>query len=327
MRKNQKNQNIIIAIMGIIIVALLVVIMILIKPDSAGNGENTQTETETNQVPGSESELDTESETDTQTGNTTESETESESESQNGNNNTQTGNGSFDGYATDVINWGTGGDKNELGQPYDCLKATEKYKDLGGYFVMPIQEKIIYLTFDEGYENGYTPAILDTLKEKNVKAVFFCTNQFFRDNEDLVWRIINEGHVLASHSKSHPAAGMPSLGIQGQIDDIMWLHNHVKDKYNYEMTLFRYPSGKFNEQSLAVMKSLGYNSIFWSFAHYDYDVNDQPDPAKSLQKFIDKMHPGAIYLVHAVSSTNTEILGDFIDQARAAGYEFGLIEN
>ena len=93
------------------------------------------------------------------------------------------------------------------------------------------------------------------------------------------------------------------------------------------MTLFRYPSGKFNEQSLAVMKSLGYNSIFWSFAHYDYDVNDQPDPAKSLQKFIDKMHPGAIYLVHAVSSTNTEILGDFIDQARAAGYEFGLIEN
>jgi peptidoglycan/xylan/chitin deacetylase (PgdA/CDA1 family) len=92
------------------------------------------------------------------------------------------------------------------------------------------------------------------------------------------------------------------------------------------MTLFRNPAGIFSEQSLAVTKSCGYKSIFWSFAYYDYDPADQPEPTAALNKMMDKLHPGAIYLLHAVSATNTEVLGDFIDQVRAAGYEFAVIE-
>ena len=92
------------------------------------------------------------------------------------------------------------------------------------------------------------------------------------------------------------------------------------------MHLFRYPAGKFSEQSLAVMNNCNYKSVFWSFAYLDYDVNNQPDQAESLTKLLDKMHSGAIYLLHAESATNTAILGSFIDQARAQGYEFGLFD-
>lgn len=187
--------------------------------------------------------------------------------------------------------------------------------------------KTIYLTFDEGYENGYTPRILDVLKEKNVKAVFFVTLPFVQENPQLVQRMIDEGHIVGNHSSTHPSKGMPSLSLQAQVDDIQTLQNLMRYQYDYEMTLFRYPAGIYSERSLQLMKNMGLKSVFWSFAYYDYDVKSQPGLQSSLQKLNAKLHPGAVYLLHAVSSTNTAILGNFIDSARAAGYNFSLIYN
>ncbi len=229
-----------------------------------------------------------------------------------------------------LINWGSGGQVDEYNRPVGCLQYQEKYgSTYPAYFIGNVDEpekKVIYLTFDEGYENGYTPSILDTLKEKDVKAVFFCTLPFFKEQPELVQRMIDEGHELGNHSVNHPADGLPSETIAEQENEIMEVHNYVVENFDYTMHLFRYPAGKFSEQSLAILNNCNYRAAFWSFAHYDYNTEDQPDVATSLQKAVDSLHPGAIYLLHAVSSTNTEMLGDFIDQAKAAGYEFELLQ-
>jgi peptidoglycan/xylan/chitin deacetylase (PgdA/CDA1 family) len=102
-------------------------------------------------------------------------------------------------------------------------------------------------------------------------------------------------------------------------------HDYVLEQFGYHMYLFRYPAGRFNEQSLAIVNNCNYKSVFWSFAYVDYDVNNQPDPAESLAKLEERLHPGAIYLLHAESETNASILGDLIDYARKQGYSFGTL--
>jgi len=191
-------------------------------------------------------------------------------------------------------------------------------------FLQDTNKNVIYLTMDEGYETGNTPAILDTLKAKGVKSVFFLTKQFVTEYPNLVQRMIDEGHIIGNHTCSHPAEGMPSLSVDAQKADIMELHNMVLNQFGYDMKLFRFPSGIYSDQSLDVVTSLGYRSVFWSFAYRDFEVNNQPDPTAALKMCVDELHPGAIYLLHAVSSTNTQILGDWIDAVRAQGYEFGV---
>ncbi len=175
-------------------------------------------------------------------------------------------------------------------------------------------------------EYGCSPRILDTLKEKNVPCVFFVTKSFAEQNPDLVKRMIAEGHEVGNHSVTHPAAGLYSQTIEEQTQEVTGNHNYIKEQFGFDMHLFRYPAGKFNEQSLALLNNLNYKTLFWSFAYLDYDVENQPNPAESLQKMIDCLHPGALYLLHAESETNTQVLGDFIDQARAQGYEFKLFQ-
>lgn len=189
------------------------------------------------------------------------------------------------------------------------------------------EEKNIYLTFDEGYENGYTPKILDTLKAKGVQAVFFVTLDFAEKNPNLVWRMINEGHVVGNHTCAHPSAGMPSLSVEKQREDILRLQNFVRTNFGYEMTLFRYPAGIYSEQSLQLINSLGMKSVFWSFAYGDYNPKAQPKQGPALNKLLERLHPGSVYLLHAVSSTNAAILGNFIDGAYARGYNFSLVIN
>ena len=223
----------------------------------------------------------------------------------------------------DTIPWGyVTDDRDEFNRPNGCLYYQRLYGKYNATFIRE-NTNVIYLTMDEGYEGGYTPKILDVLKEKNVKATFFCTYDFIKKNPDLVERMIKEGHVVGNHTDSHPSGGIPQYGMDFTQEDIMRVHNYVKDNFGYEMYLFRYPEGAFSEQSLALVQSLGYESVFWGFAHKDWDQNNQPDQAVSLQRVTNQLHPGAVYLLHAVSETNTEILGDFIDNARAQGYEFG----
>lgn len=219
-------------------------------------------------------------------------------------------------------------DRDASNRPNGCLYLQKIYGDKYGadFIIKDPGSNVVFLTMDEGYEAGYTPTILDTLAQKGVKAVFFLTKQFVDEHPELVQRMINEGHILGNHTCAHPAAGIPSFGVDGTVNDVQTLHNIVQERFGYSMNLFRYPSGIFSEQSLALLHNMGYRCVFWSFAHRDWVTEDQPDPASSLQNMVNQVHPGAIYLLHAVSATNTQVLGQFIDEVRARGYEFGIYQ-
>lgn len=233
----------------------------------------------------------------------------------------------LNGLDTACLDWGQGGDLDEWNRPAGCMQYQDKYGMYNAYFIKDEPEKkVIYLTMDEGYEYGCSERIMDTLKEKNVHVVFFVTKPYAEQNPGLVQRMIDEGHEVGNHSVTHPAAGLPSQDIETQTYEINENHRYIKEQFGYDMHLFRYPAGKFSQQSIALINNLNYKSVFWSFAYLDYDVENQPDPAESLQKIVSKLHPGAIYLLHAESETNTQILGDFIDQARAQGYEFKVFQ-
>jgi delta-lactam-biosynthetic de-N-acetylase len=230
----------------------------------------------------------------------------------------------IDELDTTVVDWGLGKAKDDNGRPIDALNAQEKYAAYHALFLGE-GENTIYLTFDEGYENGYTESILNTLKDKDVKAVFFVTESYAKLQPELVQRMIDEGHVIGNHSASHPSKGLTSLSWEEQQNRVMENHEYVLEQFGYHMYLFRYPAGRFSEQSLAIVNNCNYKSVFWSFAYLDYDVNNQPDPAESLAKMEDRLHPGAIYLLHAESATNAAVLGDLIDYVAAQGYSFGTL--
>lgn len=224
--------------------------------------------------------------------------------------------------SNEKITWGVGIQVNADNRPVAPVNLQETYGSKYAVDWVKEDEKVVYLTFDEGYENGYTSRILDTLKEKNVKAVFFITMPYAKSEQELVKRMIDEGHIVGSHSVTHPSAGMMSLSVEQQINEYNELHQYVLDTYGYEMWLFRPPTGAFSEQTLAVANYCGYRSVMWSFAYADWDPANQMEVGKALDNAVTKLHNGAVYLLHAVSQTNTEMLGDFIDKAREKGFEF-----
>lgn len=230
--------------------------------------------------------------------------------------------GDLNALSNEKITWGVGVHKYDDNRPVSPVMLQEQYGEKYAVEFIRENEKNIYLTFDEGYENGYTAQILDVLKEKNVKAVFFITMPYAKTEPELVKRMIDEGHIVGAHSVTHPSGGMPSLTVDEQIAEYEELEKYVLENYGYKMYLFRPPTGAFSEQSLAVAQSCGYRSIMWSFAYYDYNVDEQMPVAEALDNAVGKLHNGAIYLLHAVSKTNTDMLGEFIDKTIAAGYTF-----
>ena len=225
-----------------------------------------------------------------------------------------------------LIPYGPGTAKNGDPAPY-AGPAQEKYGQYGGHFIED-DKGVIYLTFDCGYEyfvdgQPLTGRILDTLKEKNVKAVFFVTMSYVKSNPDLVRRMIDEGHAVGNHSADHHS--MPSLTIDEMVSEIMKLHDYMETNFGYKMHLFRPPSGEFSIRSLAVTQSLGYETIHWSFAYADWDTANQPEDGAALEKILSCHHGGAIYLLHAVSETNTEVLPEVIDGLRDMGYSLKLL--
>lgn len=183
----------------------------------------------------------------------------------------------------------------------------------------------IYLTFDEGWENGYTSRILDVLKQKNIKATFFVTMSYVKSRPDLVRRMINEGHVVGNHSVNHP--DMTSVSIKRAINEIMDLHYYMIENFGYEMHLFRPPTGAYSVRTLEIARLLGYRTVEWSFAYADWDEKNQPDKTFAYNYVTGQTHGGAIYLLHAVSSTNADILGDVIDYWLKEGYSVGEYPN
>lgn len=222
-------------------------------------------------------------------------------------------------YSSEKIAWGIGPAKQENLQPQDCIDAQMKYQNYSSQFLISDQKEIL-LTFDNGYENGNTSSILDILKKHDVHAIFFITSQYARENADLVQRMIDEGHTIGNHSWHHYS--FPELSTENLITEIMSLHNYMIEHFQYNMTAIRPPKGEFSERTLAICKDLGYTTYMWSYAYYDYNVNDQPTEAEAFNKLVTNLHPGEILLLHAVSSTNMNILDEFIDETLNKGYTF-----
>lgn len=225
----------------------------------------------------------------------------------------------FTELSSEKIGYGQGRNCNGENIPYGAVDFNLAY---GKYNACAVNENSsgITLTFDQGYENGYTSAILDTLKEKNVKAVFFLTGDYAKKETELVKRMIAEGHVIGNHGMKH--LSLPTLSYDDAVCEISSLHDYVKENYGYEMKLFRPPCGEYSERALATAQSLGYRTYLWSFAYCDWDVNDQPNEAEALERVTGAGHNGAIYLLHSVSETNCKILPQVIDSLRSKGYEF-----
>ena len=185
-------------------------------------------------------------------------------------------------------------------------------------------DKFVYLTFDLGYEAGYTEMILDALKENNVNATFFVTAHYVNSASDIVKRMIDEGHKVGNHTVNHKS--MPELSDKEMKEEIMTLHQAVFGKYGYEMKYIRPPKGEFSERTLSISESLGYKNVMWSFAYVDWDENNQPTHEEAMNKILENLHNGEIMLLHATSKTNAEILGDMIKKVREQGYEFKSID-
>ena len=223
-------------------------------------------------------------------------------------------------YSSDSVTWGPGNIKDHK-RPTDPENLQNKYGELNAQWLLP-EGKNICLTFDEGYENGYTAQILDTLAEKNIKAIFFCTYDYVKDNPTLVRRMINEGHIVGNHSYNH--YNMTQIDLETASDEITMMHDYVAQMFQYEMKYFRFPEGAFSEQTIALAADLGYRSVFWSFAYADWDRDNQPDEAEAYNRITPSVHDGEIMLLHAVSKSNADILGRVIDDIEKEGYTFTI---
>ena len=224
----------------------------------------------------------------------------------------------LDSLSTEKVVWGPGNIVDHK-QPNDPLLLQKQYVSMNAKWLLD-DDKQICLTFDEGYKNGYTPQILDTLKEKNVKAIFFVTYDFASQNPDLVKRMIDEGHIVGNHSYRHYS--MDEVSDDVAKEEVTYLHKYIKDKFNYTMSYFRFPKGEFSERSLQIVKDLNYKSVFWSFAYADWDPDNQTEENQAFTHICESTHPGAILLLHAVSKTNADILGKVIDDITKQGYTF-----
>ena len=221
-------------------------------------------------------------------------------------------------YSEEKIAYGMGVETDSLNRPLGAISAQAQYGDKGALFIGNENEKRLWLTFDEGYENGYTSEILDTLKDKDVKAVFFVTYDYAVKNPELIRRMIDEGHTVGNHTWSHPS--LPECSPDELYAELSLLHDYISDNFGYEMYVMRPPMGEFSERVLACAKCLGYTTVLWSFAYPDWDVNDQPEKSAAYEKITSRTHNGAVYLLHAVSKTNTAILSDVINYWQENGY-------
>ncbi|EDS73295.1 putative delta-lactam-biosynthetic de-N-acetylase [Anaerofustis stercorihominis DSM 17244] len=193
------------------------------------------------------------------------------------------------------------------------------------YYVGNENEKNIYLTFDAGYENGYTEKILDTLKEQKVPATFFLVGNYLEKNPELVKRMIKEGHIVANHTYSHKDLRYVSdEEFKKQVNDFADLY---KKTTGQEIKKYlRPPEGTFNEHSLAMAKSMGYKTIFWSLAYNDWNNNQQKSYSEVFDKVLPKLHNGCILLLHSTSKTNGEVLGDLLSKIKEEGYTFKSLD-
>ena len=204
--------------------------------------------------------------------------------------------------------------------------ATPEFlKQYNAYFCGNSEDKKIYLTFDCGYENGYTPAILDALEKHNVKAAFFVVGNYLETSPDLVKRMVEEGHIVGNHTYHHPDMSQISDPASFQ-EEITSLEKKYQEITGLEMQKFyRPPQGKYSESNLKMAQELGYQTVFWSLAYVDWYVDQQPTQEEAYAKLLPRIHPGAVVLLHSTSKTNAEILDDLLTKWEQEGYTFGTL--
>ena len=193
-------------------------------------------------------------------------------------------------------------------------------------YIGNVGEKVLYLTFDAGYENGCTAKILDTLKEKQVPAAFFLVGNYIRQSPDLVRRMVAEGHTVGNHTMHHYDMSRLSdkAAFSKELTDLEALY---KETVCQELPKFyRPPQGIYSEENLKMAQELGYKTLFWSLAYVDWNNDAQPTREAAFAKLLPRTHNGAVVLLHSTSKTNAEILGELIDKWKAMGYRFGTLE-
>ena len=220
-------------------------------------------------------------------------------------------------------NWGLS--FRQEGQPPAGNATPEFLRQYDAFFLGDTSQKTIYLTFDAGYENGYTPAILDALKKHNAKATFFVVGHYIETSPELVRRMVAEGHTVGNHTCHHP--DMSKIADADAFrEEIQSLEALYQETTGQEMVKFyRPPQGKYSESNLKMAQELGYRTFFWSLAYVDWNTDKQPTADEAFSKLIPRIHPGAIVLLHSTSATNAAILDELLTKWEAMGYTFGSL--
>lgn len=222
------------------------------------------------------------------------------------------------------IEWGIKRNDNHQ-QPELGEKNKELISKYNGIAMGNKDKNYIYLTFDLGYEAGYTDKILDALKNNNVQGTFFITAHYVNTKPELVQRMIDEGHIVGNHTVNHKS--MPGLSDEELKKEVMDLHQAVYKKFGYEMKYLRPPKGEYSERTLELCDKLGYKNVMWSFGYVDWDENNQPAEKEAIEKIISNLHNGEVMLLHATSKTNAGIMDEVIKKAREAGYEWKSLDD
>lgn len=225
----------------------------------------------------------------------------------------------------EISNWGLSFREN--GKP-PVGNATAKYlKNYNSYYVDETEEKVLYLTFDAGFENGLTSKILDTLKKHDVKAAFFLVGNYLEKCPELVKRMVEEGHIVGNHTYNHPDMSKIS-DMESFKKELVSLEDLYKQITGQDMLkYYRPPQGKFNENNLKLANELGYKTIFWSLAYVDWYVDKQPTSEYAFSKLVPRVHPGAVILLHSTSQTNCDILDELITKYKDMGYTFKTLDD
>ena len=222
-----------------------------------------------------------------------------------------------------VTNWGLGFRKE--GTPPSGNATSEYLAKYNAFYLGDKAQKKIYLTFDAGYENGYTPVILDILKKNEVKAAFFLVGNYIKTSPELVKRMCDEGHIVGNHTYHHPdmskISDLESFKIELETLEQLYKQTTGQDIPRF----YRPPQGKYSQNNLAQANQLGYKTVFWSLAYVDWYVDNQPTKQQAFDKLLPRIHPGAVVLLHSTSKTNSEILDELITKWKNEGYTFGTL--
>lgn len=216
---------------------------------------------------------------------------------------------------------------NGEGDPPTGNASSAQLSQFGAVYMGDPQEKVLYLTFDAGYENGCTEKILDTLKQHNVKATFFLVGDYLERNPDLVRRMAAEGHIVGNHTMNHP--NMSKLQDRDtfaqELEEMARLYQSITGQPLCK--LYRPPQGIYSEENLRMAQELGYHTVFWSLAYQDWNNNAQPSREQAFSKLLPRIHNGAIVLLHSTSATNASILDELLTRWEEMGYRFATVDS